>query len=232
MQKAIWTADITKTIKGQEILKGINLEIYEGEVFGFIGPNGAGKTTLMKLLAGLMEPTEGVVETNIKKEEKGALIENPAAYSWLSGYKNLVILANMYGNISKAEIDNIVNIVGLQEHIYKKYGTYSIGQKQRLGIAMTLLHHPKLVLLDEPTNGLDFDGVCQMRDIIVNLGKKIGCTVIVSSHILAEMDKICDRAAFIRDGRILEIVDRETIENRGLECKYKELIRGETGAEE
>lgn len=215
---------IKKTAGEHEILKGIHFELSGGEVFGLIGENGAGKTTLMKIIAGLISPSEGTIKTDIPREKIGALIEIPSAYAGLSGYKNLEILANMYPDVKKSEIDHIVSIVGLENSIHKKYSTYSLGMKQRLGIAMTLLNHPKLVLLDEPTNGLDFGGVCEMRNIISKLTKLYGCTVIISSHILGELDKVCDRAAFIHNGAILEIVDKETFEKDGLETKYKELI--------
>ncbi len=224
MKNVVLIDHIKKVINGCETLKGISLEIFEGEVFGLIGANGAGKTTLMKIVAGLVKPSEGEIKTDIPQNRIGALIEIPTAYTGLTGYKNLEILANMYQNVEKSDIDEIVSIVGLEANIHKKYSTYSLGMKQRLGIAMALLNHPKLVLLDEPTNGLDFNGVCEMRNIISNLTKNYGFTVIISSHNLGELDKVCDRVAFIDNGTILKIVDKEAFEKDGLETNYKELI--------
>lgn len=219
--------NISKLMQNQLILNDINLDIYKGKVYGLIGKNGAGKTTLMKIVAGLIAPSKGCIEYSSASLRIGVLIEEPAAYGWLSGFSNLKILARMYENMTNEYLDYIINLVGLNEHIHKRYDTYSVGMKRRLGIAMALLNKPDLLLLDEPTNGLDYEGVCEIRSLILSLSKEFDCTIILSSHILAELDKICDNAVFIDNGEIIKNIDKATIEHYGIEQKYRELISKE-----
>lgn len=224
-EKVIEIKKLCKSADGQKILNDVSLDIYPGDIFGLIGPNGAGKTTLMKILAGLLKEDSGSIVCSVSGRDKiGVLLEAPAAYSWLSGYQNLKILASMYHHVTEEDLTDIIRLVGLEEDIHKKYRTYSVGMKQRLGIAIALLNHPELIILDEPTNGLDFEGICEMRTLLGQLVSKKHCTVILSSHILDEMGKVCNRAAFIKKGEITGIVDEEAIHLEGLETKYKELV--------
>lgn len=226
--------NLKKTIKDIEILKNVNLEISKGEIFGLIGPNGAGKTTLMKILCGLSDITQGAVtlDGNMSKQNRvvtggkvGILIENPASYGWLNGYENLKIVAQAHKNY-KEQLEKVIQISGLEDAIYMKTVKYSLGMKQRLGIAMALLNNPDLLILDEPLNGLDVEGVAQIRELICKLAKEEKLTILISSHVLSELDKICDRAAFIKKGEILAVVSKDDLMNGGFEEKYNQLVKG------
>lgn len=226
--------NLTKTIKNIEILQNVNLEILKGEIFGLIGPNGAGKTTLMKILSGLSDITQGTVilDGNESKQNRvftggkvGILIENPASYGWLNGYENLKIVAQTQKN-NKEQLDKIIQISGLEDDIYMKTAKYSLGMKQRLGIAMALLNNPELLILDEPLNGLDVEGVAQIRELIRKLSREEKLTILISSHVLSELDKICDRAAFIKKGEILAVVSHNDLKDGGYEEKYNQLVKG------
>ena len=176
-----------------------------------IGPNGAGKTTIMKLILGLIKITEGTVKINgydiekefIKAIEKvGAIVENPDLYMYLSGYDNLKLTANNYKNISKNRIDEVIKIVGLENRIKDKVSTYSLGMRQRLGIAEAIINNPELLILDEPTNGLDVEGIIEMRNLIKNLSSK-GIAILISSHNLTEIENLCNRIIAIKNGKII-----------------------------
>lgn len=204
--------NISKKINGKFILNNINLEAEKGEVLGLLGPNGAGKTTLMKIILNLMSPTSGKVYVNsvdIHEQQTsasrhiGAMIEHTEMYPFLSAYNNLVQLS-FYSGIrpKKKELIRILEMVGLGEVTDKKVKTFSLGMKQRLGLAQTLVHNPKILLLDEPTNGMDPIGVREFRTIIHDLTKKHNKTVIISSHLLNEMELLCDRVAFIANGEL------------------------------
>lgn len=229
-------SNLCKSFGKKEILHNISMEIRKGEVFGLIGPNGAGKTTLMKSMCGFLQFESGEITVSGTKvsesknaicKKVGVLIESTGAYEKLSGYKNLKIVAELYDNVTEEDIERVIDIVDLKDAIHKKYKTYSLGMKQRLGIAMALLNNPEILILDEPTNGIDFDGVRDMRALIEYLAKKKQITIVVSSHILGEMDKICDRAAFIKDGTVVKIVEKEEIEDVGFEEEYIRLIGNE-----
>ena len=208
------TEKLKKVIGKKTIVEDISLELSEGEIFGFLGPNGAGKTTTIKMIVGLSKITEGdiyIAGYSVKKEFKkamanvGCIVENPELYKYMSGFDNLCMLAKMYPNVDKARIDEVVKIVDLQNAINNKVKTYSLGMKQRLGIAQALLHRPKLLILDEPTNGLDPAGIKQMRELLRKLAKEEKLTVFVSSHILSEMQQMCDRVCIINKGRIVTV---------------------------
>lgn len=217
--------NLCKNIGGQMILHDISLDIYEGEIFGLIGANGAGKTTLMKILAGLTKEDGGHMNCYVLEKDKvGVLLEFPAAYDWLSGYRNLEVLAGMYKDVTKDDLFQMIKLVGLERDINKKYLTFSIGMKQRLGIAAALLNRPKLLILDEPTNGLDFQGICEMRALLERLVEEENCTIILSSHMLCEMEKVCNRVAFIKKGKMVDVMDGDMIRLKGLETRYRELI--------
>jgi len=206
--------NVTKVYKKRVVLNNVDFEVYAGEIFGFLGPNGAGKTTLIKIICGLSEPTNGdvfVCGKSIKRQfEKaiinvGALIENSQVYPYMSGMENLRYYANLYGGISQARIDQIIKLVGMTERIKERVGTYSFGMRQRIGVAQALLHNPKLLILDEPTNGLDANGIIELRHILQVLAVKENLAILVSSHILNEMELLCDTIAVVDRGNILEI---------------------------
>ncbi len=203
--------NLKKQIKGKIIVENISFSIKKGDIVGLIGPNGAGKTTIMKLILGLIKITEGTVKINgydiekefIKAIEKvGAIVENPDLYMYLSGYDNLKLTANNYKNISKNRIDEVIKIVGLENRIKDKVSTYSLGMRQRLGIAEAIINNPELLILDEPTNGLDVEGIIEMRNLIKNLSSK-GIAILISSHNLTEIENLCNRIIAIKNGKII-----------------------------
>ncbi|WP_462410489.1 ABC transporter ATP-binding protein [Neobacillus sp. Marseille-QA0830] len=205
---------VTKVIKGRKIIDDLSFTIQEGEVFGFLGPNGAGKTTTIRMIVGLMGITSGeilICGHNVKSEFEdalqhiGGIVENPELYKFLTGYQNLMQYARMVKGISKQKIDEVVEFVGLTERIHDKVKTYSLGMRQRLGLAQSLLHDPKVMILDEPTNGLDPAGIKEIRDHLKKLTKEKGMSVIVSSHLLSEMEMMCDRIAIIQQGKLVDI---------------------------
>ncbi|RFU65347.1 ABC transporter ATP-binding protein [Peribacillus glennii] len=212
-------SDLRKTIKRKEIIKGLNFELREGEVFGFLGPNGAGKTTTIRMLVGLIKPTSGSiricgydVKSDFTKAMKymGCIVENPELYPFLSGYENLLHFARMLPGANEGRIQDVINLVGLQARIDDKVKTYSLGMRQRLGIAQALLNKPKVLILDEPTNGLDPAGIREMRQFIRALAEKEGLSVLVSSHLLSEIQLLCDRVAIISKGEIIQV---DTVHN-------------------
>jgi len=215
MKKAIvQIKNLSKEIKGKKIVSDLSFDIFEGEVFGFLGPNGAGKTTTIRMMVGLMNISEGDVvinghsiKSNFEEAIKnvGAIVENPELYKFLSGYDNLLQYARMDKNVTKEKIDEVVELVGLTGAIRQKVKTYSLGMRQRLGLAQCLLHDPKVLILDEPTNGLDPAGIREMRDHLQLLTKKKGMAIIVSSHLLAEMEMMCDRIGIIQQGKLVDV---------------------------
>ena len=229
--------DLHKSFKKKEILKGISLDVNEGEVLGLVGPNGAGKTTLLKCICGLLSFNSGSITVNGQSVASigssictnvGVLIEETCAYPNLTGFANLRILADMYETkITDEEINTIVDIVDLKDNINKKFKTYSLGMKQRLGIAMALLNSPKILILDEPINGLDVAGAKNIRELIKFLAEKRNIAVIISSHILSELDKTCDRAAFIKDGKIIKVATKDELDSEGFEEEYFKLMGSE-----
>ncbi len=210
--------NLKKKIKNKVIVENISFSINSGDVVGLIGANGAGKTTIIKLILGLIKITEGTVLINgfdiqkdfVKAIDKvGAIVESPASYMYLSGYDNLKIAANNFKNIGKERINEVVKIVGLENRIKDKVSTYSLGMKQRLGIAEAILNHPEFLILDEPTNGLDVEGIIEMRELIKKLSDN-GIAILISSHNLSEIDKVCNRIVAIKNGKL---VADDTIDN-------------------
>jgi ABC-2 type transport system ATP-binding protein len=204
---------LKKVIGKKEIIKGISFELKEGEVFGFLGPNGAGKTTTIRMVVGLIKPTSGSIkiggyniEENFEEAMKhlGCIVENPELYPYLSGYDNLLHFANMLEGIGKERISEVTKLVGLKERIHDRVKTYSLGMRQRLGIAQALLGRPKVLILDEPTNGLDPAGIREMREFIRFLAEEEGLSVLVSSHLLSEIQLLCDRVAIISRGTVIK----------------------------
>jgi len=216
---------VTKRIGSRTIIDGLSLDVPRGEVFGFLGPNGSGKTTTIRMMVGLMSLTAGEIvidghsiRTDYEQAIRhvGAIVENPEMYKYLTGRQNLLHYARMIPGISSKRIDEVVELVGLTGRIEDKVKTYSLGMRQRLGVAQAILHKPSLLILDEPTNGLDPAGIRELRDYLRLLAREEGITVFVSSHLLAEMELMCDRFAIIQSGRLVnvrtlaEIRDSET----------------------
>jgi len=204
--------NLTKTIGKRQIIKDISFELKSGEVFGFLGPNGAGKTTTIRMLVGLIKPTSGSIQIcgyDVKKdfskamERLGCIVENPELYPYLTGWENLQFFARMLKGVDDKRIQEIVELVGLKERIHDKVKTYSLGMRQRLGIGQALLSRPKVLILDEPTNGLDPSGIREMRQFIRFLAKEEGLSVLVSSHLLSEIQLLCDRVSIILSGKII-----------------------------
>ena len=212
--------NLKKVIGKRTIVSDISIELKEGEIFGFLGPNGAGKSTTIKMIVGLSKITEGNIYVggcSVKKDFKramryiGCIVENPDMYHYMSGLDNLRIFAKIYKGIDEARINEVVKIVDLERAIKDKVKTYSLGMKQRLGIAQALLHSPKLLILDEPTNGLDPAGIKEMRELLQRLSSETGLTVFISSHILGEMQQMCDRVGIIHKGKIVTIKSVEEL---------------------
>jgi len=211
--------NICKSFGKKQVLNDVSFSVDEGEILGFIGPNGAGKTTTIKIILGLQSIGSGEVTINgysiVKDfskaiEKVGAIVENPDSYMYLSGRKNLELTANMYDNISKERIDEVIKLVGLENRINDKVSKYSLGMRQRLGIGIALLNNPNLLILDEPTNGLDPEGIKELRDLLKSLAKKEKIAVLISSHNLSELESFCTDICIIQNGVIL---DRENIKN-------------------
>ncbi len=205
---------VSKIISSRSLVSDLTLDISPGQVFGFLGPNGAGKTTTIRMMVGLMSISKGdilisghSVKTEFEKAiaEVGAIVENPEMYKFLTGYQNLVHFARMSPGITKERIAETIERVGLTARIHDKVKTYSLGMRQRLGVAQAILHKPKLLVLDEPTNGLDPQGIRELRDYLRQLTREEGITVFVSSHLLSEMELMCDTVAIIQNGKLIDV---------------------------
>ncbi|MCM3616631.1 ABC transporter ATP-binding protein [Sutcliffiella horikoshii] len=244
---AVKLLNVCKDIGSKEIIKDVSFEVYKGEVFGFLGPNGAGKTTTIRMMVGLMSITSGDIiidGASIKSDfekavrQVGAIVENPEMYKFLTGYQNLKQYARMVPGVTKDRLDEVIELVGLTARVHEKVKTYSLGMRQRLGIAQALLHKPKVLILDEPTNGLDPAGIREIRDYLRNLSKEEGMAIVVSSHLLSEMELMCDRVGIIQKGELIDIQSiRDFIQDGGktlyqLECGEVEgamVLLGEIG---
>lgn len=211
-EAAMELIDVKKSIGSKKIIKGLTFSIPRGEVFGFIGPNGAGKTTTIRMMVGLMKLTDGdvrILGKSIKNDfkeavrEVGAIVENPEMYSFMSGWKNLIHYARMIPGITNERILEVVKLVRLEKAIHENVGRYSLGMRQRLGIAQALLHNPAVLILDEPTNGLDPAGIKEIRQYIRKLATEENVAVIISSHLLSEIELMCDRIGIIKNGEMI-----------------------------
>ena len=226
MEKILECKDLCKSFGKKQILKKVSFSINEGDILAFIGPNGSGKTTTIKLILGLQKIDSGDVIINgydIKKDfikaikRVGAIVENPDTYMYLTGYQNLKTIADCYG-VTKEKIDEVVSYVGLNERINDKVSKYSLGMRQRLGIARALLNEPNILILDEPTNGLDPEGIKELRDLLKKLAKD-GMGILISSHNLAELESFCNKVCIIDSGFIIEsssVLEFKKDENRVL----------------
>jgi ABC-2 type transport system ATP-binding protein len=216
--------NLKKKIGKKEIIKDLSFQVNEGEIFGFLGPNGSGKTTTIRMLVDLITMDSGSIkifgkDIKIDREEAlkhiGAVVENPELYSYLSGYENLMQIARIRG-ITKERVQEVIDLVGLGGRIKDKMKKYSLGMKQRLGLAAALLADPKLLILDEPTNGLDPNGIMEFRAILKKLSREKGMAVFVSTHILGEVQQLCDVVAFIEDGKITSVETMDMVKSSKL----------------
>ncbi len=214
MKNVLEIKNVSKNIGRRKVLNNISLEVKEGEIYGFVGPNGAGKTTLIKVMLGLYKSKTGTIKidgydikTDFEKamEAVGAIIENPEMYNYMNGKDNLDLIVRMSKNTSKTYQEQIIKSVKLGNRINNKVRTYSLGMRQRLGIAQALISKPKILILDEPTNGLDPLGIKELRDLLKKISKEQNIAVFISSHILNEIELICDKIAIIDNGNIIEV---------------------------
>lgn len=211
---------VKKKIGHHTLIDDLTLQLYEGDILGFIGPNGAGKTTSIKLMLGLQFFDEGSVKIggyHLRKEftlaisQVGAIIENPDLYMYMSGYENLNLVAKLY-QIPRMRILEVAKLVGLEERIYDKVKKYSLGMRQRLGIAQAILHHPKLLILDEPMNGLDPEGIKSLKVLLQRLAQEEKMAILISSHILSELESFCNRICILVKGKIIKDLNMEELQ--------------------
>ena len=223
MTPTLTASNLTKTIGHKTIVDSVSFELQQGEIFGFLGPNGAGKTTTIRMLVGLIRPTAGSVricgydiDRNFEDAMRcvGCIVENPDLYRFMTGRENLEHFARML-RVPGSEIERVAKAVSLDHRLEQRVGTYSLGMRQRLGIAQALLGDPKLLILDEPANGLDPAGIREIRELLKRLAAEQQMSIFISSHLLAEIELTCDRVAIIHKGRILrEGTVRELISSR------------------
>ncbi len=221
MKKLLECINLCKSFGKKQILKNVSFSINEGDILAFIGPNGSGKTTTIKLILGLQKIDSGEVLINgldITKNfedairKVGAIVENPDSYMYLTGWQNLRLIADYYGNISDEDINELVKYVGLESRINDKVNKYSLGMRQRLGIARALLNKPNILILDEPTNGLDPEGIKDLRVLLKRLASN-GMGILISSHNLAELESFCNKVCIIDNGTIIESSEVTTLKN-------------------
>ena len=235
-------SNLTKIIGSRTIVDNASFELQQGEIFGFLGPNGAGKTTTIRMLVGLIRPTSGSVricgydiQRNFEDAMRcvGCIVENPDLYRFMTGRENLEHFARML-RVSSSEIERVAKAVSLDHRLEQRVGTYSLGMRQRLGIAQALLGDPKLLILDEPANGLDPAGIREIRELLRRLAAEQGMSIFISSHLLAEIELTCDRVAIIHKGRILrEGTVRELISSRrDMELRVDDVARASAIAQE
>lgn len=212
--------DISKKRGQTEILNHLNMTVYQKDIYGFIGQNGAGKSTTMKIIMSLIKETQGQLElfdtldNQINRSRIGAIIENPAFYPYMTAYENLKYYIQYKGIVEINSIEKVLKMVGLENARKKKYKNYSLGMKQRLGLALALINHPDLLILDEPLNGLDPQVIVELREILSHLNKKYGITMLISSHILDELEMIATRYGFIHQGQMIEEITAEKLQEK------------------
>ncbi|MEC0210387.1 ABC transporter ATP-binding protein [Paenibacillus ehimensis] len=228
--------NVKKMIGKRLIIKGISFEVRAGEIFGFLGPNGSGKTTTIRMLVDLIKPTEGSIRIcgyDVHKEHNealqyvGCIVENPELYSYLSGWENLEHFARMLPGVGEKRIREVVDIVGMDARIHDKVKTYSLGMRQRLGIAQALLNDPKLLILDEPTNGLDPQGIKELREFIRQLAET-GLSLFISSHLLSEIQQMCDRVAIISHGEVITVGEVSSLVDESVSTVVWSALPAET----
>ena len=223
MKKLLECQNLYKSFGKKQILKDVSFEIDEGDILAFIGPNGSGKTTTIKLILGLQSIDKGKVTINgfdVKKnfvksiEKVGAIVESPDTYMYLTGWQNLKLTANLYKDVSDEKIKELVKLVDLEGRINDKVSKYSLGMRQRLGIARALINEPNVLILDEPTNGLDPEGIKDLRNLLKKLAKE-GLGILISSHNLAELESFCNKVLIIDNGTIIETSEVKEFKNNG-----------------
>lgn len=228
--------NVKKMIGKRLIIKGISFDVRAGEIFGFLGPNGSGKTTTIRMLVDLIKPTEGSIricgydvqrEHNEALQYVGCIVENPELYSYLSGWENLEHFARMLPGVGEKRIREVVDIVGMDARIHDKVKTYSLGMRQRLGIAQALLNDPKLLILDEPTNGLDPQGIKELREFIRQLAES-GLSLFISSHLLSEIQQMCDRVAIISHGEVITVGEVSSLVDESVSTVVWSALPAET----
>ncbi len=219
MEKILEIQNLNKSFGKKKVLTDVSFDIKQGEILGFIGPNGAGKTTTIKIILGLQKIDSGKIlingydiQKNFEKaiEKVGSIVENPDSYMYLTGMQNLKLIANLY-NVKQDKIDELVKTVGLENRINDKVSKYSLGMRQRLGIAIALVNTPNLLILDEPTNGLDPEGIKELRELLVKLAKKQKIAILISSHNLAELESFCTNVCMIQNGKIVASESMEKV---------------------
>lgn len=227
MNYVLQTHQLSKQYHGKMAVKDMNMNIEAGDIYGFLGQNGAGKTTTMRMILGLIKPTAGTIElfgTDVSRdmrrvfERVGSIIETPGFYTNLSGADNLEIHRRYMGMGNKECIEDVLKLVDLLDAKNQKVKSYSLGMKQRLGLARALLHHPELLILDEPTNGLDPAGMKEMRQLFLNLSKQRGITFLISSHLLSEVEQIATRIGIIHKGSLIEELDSKALQSKTRTC--------------
>lgn len=220
MNTVIKMRDISKRKGNVEILKHFNMTVYQNDIYGFIGENGAGKSTTMKIIMSLIKENQGQLElfdsTNNQQNRSriGAIIENPVFYPYMTAYENLKYYVQFKGIVEENSIEKVLKMVGLENVGKKKYKNYSLGMKQRLSLAFALINNPDLLILDEPLNGLDPQGIVELRDTLNILHKKYGITMLISSHILDELEMIATRYGFIHQGQMIEEITEEKLQEK------------------
>ena len=214
MEIVMQVTHLSKSFGQRKVIDDISFDVFSGEVFGFLGPNGAGKTTTIKMIMGFLNLDDGkilitgfdrVLDYEKAMANLGGIVENPEMYNDLSGMTNLEMYARLHHGVTRERIEEVITLVGMQNRIQDKVKKYSLGMKQRVGLAQALLHRPKILILDEPTNGLDPAGIKELRDILKNLAHEEKVAVFISSHQLAEMELMCDRVGIIDNGKLLGV---------------------------
>jgi ABC-2 type transport system ATP-binding protein len=217
---ALQTEALTKRFGARTAVDRLSLRVERGDIYGFLGPNGAGKSTTLRMLLGLVRPTSGVIKFTLRatgweylraRSRVGAIIEAPAFYENFSGRRNLQLLASLSGGVQRKRVEQVLEIVGLRDRARDPVKVYSYGMRQRLGIAQALLPTPELIILDEPTNGLDPQGIQQTRELIRRLRDEFKLTVLLSSHLLSEIEQLCNRVGIIHEGHLLYEGGPETL---------------------
>ncbi len=221
--KVLDIKNVTKKFGKKTVVDNLTFSVNEGEILGFLGPNGAGKTTLIKMAMGLLKITSGKITVcgfDIEKDYEeaaqnfGGIIENPEMYSELKGITNIQIFSELYNDVDKQRIEEVVKLVGLKDRITDPIKKYSLGMRQRIGLAQAIIHKPKLLILDEPTNGLDPAGIKELRDMLRKLANQ-GTAILVSSHLLSEMELMCDKVCIIDKGKMIDIRDLKEVRKEG-----------------
>ncbi|GIQ70396.1 ABC transporter ATP-binding protein [Xylanibacillus composti] len=231
------TSDLTKRYGTNIAVDGVSLKVPECSIYGFLGANGAGKSTTMKMVLGLIKPDRGTIRVfgkNFTQErtrilsQVGALIESPSYYGHLSGYQNLKIVAKLL-DVSESQIKETLELVRLEKQADKKVKHYSLGMKQRLGIALAIVHRPQLLILDEPTNGLDPSGIQEIRSLIKSFPEKFGMTVLISSHLLHEIEQIAEHVGIIHEGKLIYQDTLAALQEKGGDLSLESIFLGMTG---